>query len=230
MAPILLILHLSQEDREWVIKPRREVQAGWLSKGAHSQSFRVLFFLTGPYLNANMNQPNPGSFYTKLLGGRGMKISRNTKGFTLIELLIVVAIIGILAAIAIPAYTGYTAKAKIAGVVHNMGAIKNALMAYYTEASAYPDAADYKVIYATFGVEPSTQYATYKVTACTAAAGTTPPAGGAITAIIGGDKGVSNDTDGLTIVLTPKWGDTAPFTPTWGWEASTVPLSFVPKG
>ena len=53
---------------------------------------------------------------------KGMK--RNTKGFTLIELMIVVAIIGILAAIALPAYKDYTTKAKFSEVVVGTSAIK----------------------------------------------------------------------------------------------------------
>ncbi|MBF0224837.1 MAG: prepilin-type N-terminal cleavage/methylation domain-containing protein [Desulfobacterales bacterium] len=51
-------------------------------------------------------------------------VNKNSKGFTLIELMIVVAIIGILAAIAIPNFRNYQMKAKTAESKTNLGAIR----------------------------------------------------------------------------------------------------------
>ena len=55
------------------------------------------------------------------------------KGFTLIELMIVVAIIGILAAIAIPAYQDYTAKAKVSEGANMSATAKKALALAFNE-------------------------------------------------------------------------------------------------
>ena len=57
-----------------------------------------------------------------------MKMNKsNQKGFTLIELMIVVAIIGILAAVALPAYQNYTKKARFSEVILASQAVKTAV-------------------------------------------------------------------------------------------------------
>jgi type IV pilus assembly protein PilA len=143
-----------------------------------------------------------------------MKVKRGTKGFTLIELLIVIAIIGILAAIAIPAYTSYTGKAKVAGVVHSMGAIKNAVAAYHVEAggATVPVAANVSAIQTTFGIDIAPRYALFDVAA-----------DGSITATI---QNVNSEVDGQGIKLTPD----ATFK-LWTWSAvGTLPIAYLPKG
>jgi type IV pilus assembly protein PilA len=60
------------------------------------------------------------------------------QGFTLIELMIVVAIIGILAAIAIPAYSDYTKRAKVTELVTAGSACKASVSEYFQATQAFP--------------------------------------------------------------------------------------------
>lgn len=60
------------------------------------------------------------------------------QGFTLIELMIVVAIIGILAAIAIPAYQDYTIRAQVSEGLNLASGAKVAVAEYYQNTGAYP--------------------------------------------------------------------------------------------
>jgi len=65
-------------------------------------------------------------------------MKRAMKGFTLIELMIVVAIIGILAAIAIPAYQDYTIRSKVTELINAAGVCKTSVAEYYQSLGAFP--------------------------------------------------------------------------------------------
>ena len=67
---------------------------------------------------------------------------KNKKGFTLIELMIVVAIIGILAAIAIPDFLKFQAKAKQSECKTNLGAVFTTQVAYFGENNTYGGGSD----------------------------------------------------------------------------------------
>lgn len=67
---------------------------------------------------------------------------RQQKGFTLIELMIVVAIIGILAAVALPAYQDYTSRTKVTEAVGLLSGLKVDVHDYYTSKGDIPTMAE----------------------------------------------------------------------------------------
>lgn len=75
---------------------------------------------------------------------------RTERGFTLVELVVVVSVVAILAAIAIPTYQAYSIRAKISEALAMMGACKTAVTDYLTSNAALPPdlnasgCADYK--------------------------------------------------------------------------------------
>ena len=66
----------------------------------------------------------------------------NQKGFTLIELMIVIAIVGILSAVALPAYQDYTVRAKVTEGLTLAGALKTGVTEYYYSEGSYATTLD----------------------------------------------------------------------------------------
>ena len=67
-------------------------------------------------------------------------MQRKQQGFTLIELMIVVAIVGILAAIAIPAYQDYTARAKVSEGINGVDGYRTQVAEFYASQGHVPSA------------------------------------------------------------------------------------------
>jgi len=68
-----------------------------------------------------------------------VKTLKKHTGFSLMELMIVIAIIGLLAAIGIPSYLDYIKKTKVSDLLAVMEAAKSTVVEYYSENNAYPN-------------------------------------------------------------------------------------------
>jgi len=137
---------------------------------------------------------------------KSMKIVKKAQaGFTLIELMIVVAIIGILAAVAIPAYSDYTAKAKASNALSAVGPIKTAVAMCAQEAGEATNCNTSATPNPIPALTPTKEVASMTVTGA-----------GVITITL---NNIGKGTDTKTVKFTPTVGTSAV---TWAVDASNI--------
>jgi type IV pilus assembly protein PilA len=140
---------------------------------------------------------------------------RKEKGFTLIELLIVIAIIGILAAIAIPMYKTQTIKAKMTEVTNGMSNVASAVAAYMQETGGWPTAGSKALIQGSLGVSTGALGRVFSLAVAT----------GVITAVV---TGIDSSVDSKNLVMTPTSQSDGSIT--WNWSSTlNMPPAYIPR-
>jgi type IV pilus assembly protein PilA len=144
---------------------------------------------------------------------------KQQKGFTLIELMIVIAIIGILAAIAIPAYQDYTIRSKVSEGLNLAGAAKLAVAETYDSKGGMPSAGNIS-----YGLPQPNSIAGNYVASVSAAATT-----GVITITYNTSVGGNPTANSKTIVLSPDTSSIGAMGWTCGGTtATTMPNKYLP--
>ncbi len=145
------------------------------------------------------------------------------KGFTLIELMIVVAIIGILAAIAIPAYENYVAKAQFTEAISLISGQKIPVANYYMQNDSCPT----NVGTPTTGFLPAASNIG-KYVAQVQIQGTATPVGGCTIAAVFKTVGVNSGLAGNTVTFYMHMaGPGAPMV--WTCSSATISQSLMPR-
>jgi type IV pilus assembly protein PilA len=138
---------------------------------------------------------------------------KQQKGFTLIELMIVIAIIGILAAIAIPAYQDYIVRSKVSEGLNMAGAAKLAVAETYDSTGRYPIGDN-----PSYGLPTAASISGTYVTSIEAAADT-----GIVTITY---FNTHPDVDANTIVLEPTEGAGSM---KWTCSSAAIPTKYLPS-